>query len=78
MNTANLPFVTTRTGHTFVASMVSFLTFVWVKPVIARIGHELSLRAAERELNALHDDVLADMGITRHEIKAAVRGRLAD
>ena len=77
MNTAILPFVSTPAGHTFVASMVSVLTFVWVKPMTARIGHELSLRAAERELNNLDNRVLADMGISRSEIKAAVRGRLA-
>lgn len=76
MNTAILPFVSTHAGHTFVASMVSTLTFVWVKPMTARIGHELSLRAAERELHSLDNRALADLGIGRHEIKAAVHGRL--
>lgn len=50
-------------GHSLIAKAIAF------------VQHELAVRAAVRDLRRMDDRTLADIGICRGEIKAAVRGR---
>jgi len=66
MTTLTLNHVSSPSEFTFVAKAVAF------------VRKELKARAAIDELNRLDDRALADIGITRGDIKNAVRGhRLA-
>lgn len=62
--------------HSFVKSTVNTVQNV-VKAMISSVENELTVRAAIRALRNMDDRTLADIGICRGEINAAVRGRRA-
>ncbi|HEY9079734.1 DUF1127 domain-containing protein [Magnetovibrio sp.] len=64
-------------GHNVVNGVVKLISFAWAEHLKNRIRYELDVRAAISELNRLDGRSLEDIGISRGDIKAVVRGRRA-
>jgi uncharacterized protein YjiS (DUF1127 family) len=75
MTTVTFHQVSSPEGHPSFVKTVSIVTLGLIKSLVARIDNELAIRTAVRALRRMDDRSLADIGICRAEINAAVRGR---
>lgn len=75
MTTVAIHQVSSPEGHHSIAKTASIAALALVKSLAARFHSELTIRAAIRALRRMDDRTLADIGICRAEINAAVRGR---
>ena len=64
-------------GHNVLNGVVKLLSLAWMEHIKGRIRVELEARAAISELNRLDSRSLDDIGISRGDIEAVVRGRSA-
>lgn len=75
MTTVTFHQVSAPEGHHSFVKTASVAALDLIKSLVARIENELAVRAAIRALRRMDDRSLADIGICRAEINAAVRGR---